>query len=155
MNVVAIDPGPKDSAIIFWDGEHICNTDILENELMLKEVQYPWKDCHLAIEMVQSFGMAVGEEVFQTVLWTGRFVQAWEPRPWSLVYRKDVKMHLCQSMRAKDANIRQALVDRFGAVGTKKKPGALYGVKSHLWSALAVAVTWMDGQGDVEGCAGE
>jgi len=27
-----------------------------------------------------------------------------------------------------------------GAVGTKKAPGPLYGVKTHMWSALAVAV---------------
>jgi hypothetical protein len=58
-----------------------------------------------------------------------------------LVFRRDVKLHLCGSARAKDPNIRQALLDRFGPVGTKKAPGPLYGVKSHIWSALAVAVT--------------
>ena len=66
----------------------------------------------------------------------------------SLVYREDVKLHLCGSPRAKDANIRQALIDRWGgkaeAVGTVKKPGPLYGVKSHAWSALAVAVTALE-----------
>ena len=39
-------------------------------------------------------------------------------------------------------------VDLFGgkeaAVGTKKAPGPLHGVKSHLWSALALAVTHYD-----------
>jgi len=55
-------------------------------------------------------------------------------------------------MRAKDANIRQALIDRYGpgkdkAIGQKKTPGPLYGFKSHEWAALAVAVTWMDQQG--------
>jgi len=67
-------------------------------------------------------------------------------------------MHLCKNNRAKDANIRQALLDRFPAtgggkapqIGTKKQPGPLYGVTSHLWSALAVAVTWADTQpGDI------
>jgi hypothetical protein len=42
-------------------------------------------------------------------------------------------------MRAKDANIRQALIDKLGAVGTKKAPGPLYGISGHLWAALAVA----------------
>jgi len=57
------------------------------------------------------------------------------------VYRKEVKIYLCGSMKAKDPNIRQALIDRLGDPGTKKNPGPTYGVKSHAWSALAVAVT--------------
>ena len=52
-------------------------------------------------------------------------------------------------MRAKDANVRAALIDRFGpskrkAIGLKATPGPLYGVHSHMWSALAVAVTYGD-----------
>jgi hypothetical protein len=58
-----------------------------------------------------------------------------------LVYRKDVKLLLCGSPRAKDANIRQALLDLLGPQGTKAKPGPTYGVKSHAWAALGVAVT--------------
>jgi hypothetical protein len=46
--------------------------------------------------------------------------------------------------RAKDQNIRQALIDRLGPPGTKKNPGPTYGVTSHMWSALAVAVTAHD-----------
>jgi hypothetical protein len=61
-----------------------------------------------------------------------------------LVYRRDVKLHLCHSPRAKDANVRQALIDRLGPQGTKKNPGPTYGMKSHLWAALAVGVYAMD-----------
>jgi len=88
--------------------------------------------------------MAVGAEVFQTCVEIGRFREAAGRHTGEeniqLVFRKDVKIQLCQSMRAKDANIRQSLLDRFGPVGTKKVPGPLFGVKSHIWSALAVAV---------------
>ena len=59
---------------------------------------------------------------------------------WFPVYRKDIKMHFCNSMRAKDKNIRQVLIDRFGAPGRKKHPGKTYEVKRDLWSALAIAV---------------
>jgi len=63
--------------------------------------------------------------------------------------RKTVAAHLCNTSRANDSNIRQALIDRFGpgrekAIGTKKNPGPLYGIKKDLWSALAVAVTYAD-----------
>lgn len=64
------------------------------------------------------------------------------------IFRRDIKLHLCNSVRAKDANIRQALIDRYGgkekAIGKKKSPGPLYGIKSHMWAALALAVTYHD-----------
>ena len=60
-----------------------------------------------------------------------------------------MKLHLCHSARATDANIREALLDRYGpgkekAVGRKAAPGPLFGVSKDIWSALAVAVTFSD-----------
>ena len=78
----------------------------------------------LVIEMVASYGMAVGETVFETCVWIGKFMQIAEnsKMPVKKIYRKDEKMNICYSMKAKDSNIRQALIDRFGVVGTKKNP---------------------------------
>lgn len=78
----------------------------------------------VVIEMIASYGMPVGESVFQTCVWIGRFVQIADfyQIPVRYVYRKDEKMNICHSMKAKDSNIRQALIDRFGPVGTKKNP---------------------------------
>jgi len=67
--------------------------------------------------------MPVGKEVFDTCVWIGRFQQIALPNvDTKFIYRKDEKMNICNSMKAKDSNIRQALIDRFGAVGTKKNP---------------------------------
>jgi hypothetical protein len=49
-------------------------------------------------------------------------------------------------VRATDANIRASLIDRYGpgkdsAIGSKRSPGPLYGLKGDEWSALAVALT--------------
>ena len=145
MRLLAIDPGPEKSAWLVLDGTTPTAWGIDLNE----DVPLTPGD-HLAIEMVQSFGMAVGAEVFETVFWIGRFVEAWQQtfRGYTRVYRKDVKLHMCGTPRAKDANIRQALIDRYGgkeaAIGTKKAPGPLYGIKADLWSALAVGITWME-----------
>ncbi len=109
---------------------------------------------YAAIEMIASYGMPVGAEVFQTCVWIGRFIETLERGDMKeehieLMPRQKVKLALCQSARANDASIRQALIDRYGpgkdkAIGSKKIPGPLYGLKADLWSALAVGVTWWD-----------
>lgn len=140
--VIAIDPGTKQSAILKWDGIAVTDPAILENENCLARVRLMEKPALIAVEMVACYGMSVGHEVFETCLIVGRLQEIASNRgiPFRLVYRREVKMHLCGTMKAKDPNIRQALIDKFGQVGTKKQPGKLYGVSSHLWAALGVAV---------------
>lgn len=141
----AIDPGTEQSALVqvFPDGivgHYADNADILRK---VRDVSmYP--DTRLIIEQVESFGMPVGREVFETVFWSGRFAQVWLPRPFVMLPRKAVKLALCGSMKAKDPNIRQALIDRYGGPQSVKKGGPLAGIKSHCWSALALAVTYQE-----------
>lgn len=153
--LLAIDPGPSQSAFVAFDPADgsIGGHGIVSNEEMLAGLRngaWVFATGRVVIEKVESFGMAVGAEVFATVLWAGRFMEAVQPVPVTLIGRKAVKIALCGSMRAKDANIRAALIDRYGpgkdvAVGTKAKPGPLYGISKDVWSALAVAVTYADG----------
>lgn len=140
--ILALDPGPEETGwASLYDGR-VETSGVIGNDGMLRQLIIGTLSDVLAIEMIASYGMPVGREVFETCLWIGRFVQAWpKPDEVRLVYRKDVKMHLCGTPRAKDANIRQALIDLLGPQGTKKQPGPTYGVKSHAWAALAVAVT--------------
>jgi hypothetical protein len=142
--VLAVDPGTSESGWCLFNGARVLDSGVMVNADMLAKVRDTAAkreaDC-LAIEMVASYGMAVGREVFETCVWIGRLLQSWpEPEAVLLVYRRDVKLHLCGSPRAKDANVRQALIDQLGPVGVKSEPGPLYGVKSHAWAALAVAV---------------
>lgn len=141
MRILAIDPGTEQSGWCVLDSGIVCFSGVDRNAVVLDSANRFDAD-FLAIEMIASYGMAVGKEVFETCRWVGRFQQAWHwPDDTRLIYRKDVKMHLCGTPRAKDANIRQALIDKLGPQGTKKAPGPTYGVKSHAWAALAVAVT--------------
>ena len=150
MRIVALDPGNSHTA---WceltDGEPTRAAKVPNMDLLVEVRAGEFNGADVfAIEMIASYGMAVGREVFETCLWIGRFQEAWEARGGEarLVYRRDVKLFLCESNRANDANIRAALIDRFGpgkdlAIGKKHRPGPLYGITGDEWSALAVAVT--------------
>jgi hypothetical protein len=92
---------------------------------------------------MKNMGMGVGDSVFQTCEWIGVFfwVHKVNGYPQMRIFRHEVKMHLCGSMKAKDSNIRQSLINRFGSPGTKKCKGITYGISGDQWSALGVAVT--------------
>ncbi len=144
--ILAIDPGNEESAYCFIDIQTYKAIEFgkVTNEELLEKINKT--DCEkidLVIEMVASYGMAVGREVFETCVWIGRFIQAHNYK-WNYIYRREEKLHLCGSMRAKDSNIRQALIDRFGTVGKKKDPGWFFGFKKDIWSAYAVGVTYLD-----------
>lgn len=144
MKIIAIDPGNIESAYCIIDAKTYKPLEFnkIKNETL--EVgfwnQNQYKIDKLVIEMIASYGMAVGKEVFDTCVWIGRFIElaSLQAIEVEYIYRKDEKMNLCHSMKAKDSNIRQALIDRFGKVGTKKNPEWFYGFKKDIWSAYAV-----------------
>jgi hypothetical protein len=143
VSILALDPGTRETGWVLWTGERVAYSGVQRNEDVLSML-INWRDPEtiLATEVFQAMGMAVGQEVFDCCIWIGRFVQAWPvPDAVMRIKRTEVKLHLCGNARAKDPNVRQALLDKIGQQGTKKAPGATFGVKSHAWSALAVAVT--------------
>lgn len=148
--VLAIDPGPTESAWLVYNAKTggIRSFGKHPNEGLRARLTMMSDDIGtVAIEKVESFGMAVGAEVFDTVWWAGRFAEVAIRQSCEVVQvtRRSVKLELCGSVRAKDGNIRQALIDRYGgsaAIGRKKTPGPLYGISNDVWSALAIAVTW-------------
>lgn len=151
MIILAIDPGSVKSAWLLYNTESKLpiKFGIDGNELLLRTIQNANTPKFLAIEMIASYGMPVGKTVFETCVWIGRFIQAWGGKNFEKIYRIDVKMQLCKNTRAKDGNIRQAIIDRYPAtgggatpqIGTKAQKGPLYGIKADIWSALGVAIT--------------
>jgi len=152
LKIFAIDPGTTQSAwVLYADGKPKA-FGIEDNSLLAARIScFHPTSSHpdiILIEMIASYGMAVGASVFETCVWIGRFMQAIQMDiRCERVFRKDVKMHLCNSTRAKDANIRQAVMDRYGssrevAIGKKKSPGPLYGVSKDVWAALSIAIYW-------------
>lgn len=158
MIVLAIDPGTTRSAFVALDIATgmpkqfgINDNEVLLDRLRRIDVRTSGIDV-VAIEKIANMGMAaVGESIFETVWWSGRFAEAVHPMPIERITRGQVKQAICGSAKAKDPNVRQALIDRFGgiggkavAIGLKKTPGPLYGISADMWAALAVAITFAD-----------
>ena len=165
MKILAIDPGNAESAFTLMKPDYTISNGTLgkfSNDTVLgliQDIGGVWRDeLTVVIEMVASYGMTVGKEVFDTCVWIGRFTQAAANKGCSVdyVYRMEEKMALCHNSRAKDANIRQALIDRFARFdkkngkGTKKQPDVFFGFKADMWAAFAVGVTWLDKQKEKE-----
>lgn len=158
MRLLAIDPGSTESAyvIIDQDTRRPLEFDKVPNYWLLNQLHgilhTDWidLDAPVAIEMVASYGMPVGAEVFDTCVWIGRFVEAVgadvDGDRASLVKRQPVKLHHCHSPKATDATVKQALIDRFAygqrnhGKGTKSEPGWFHGFHHDIWQAFALAV---------------
>lgn len=163
MTLLAIDPGDQLSAFVVYDGKRPVDHGKLGNEELLARLHDvlhfddPWKRSplryccsHLAIEMAESFGAKVWNQVFLATLWAGRFVEAFGG-PYTLMSRQKTKLYVTGNPRARDAQVRACLIDRYGgkdvALGTKAAPGPLRGLTADRWAALALAVAYSEGQG--------
>lgn len=166
MEILAIDPGSEQSALVLWNGARVLFKEILPNHDALERVRV-YRQAYkgpIVCEKIASYGMPVGAEVFLTCFWTGRFwqvAQEFGPR-FHLMPRLEVKRHICHDSKAKDSNIRTALIDRFGQphtfreeprFGAKgqpikpervKVPGVTYELHDDLWAAFALGVTAYD-----------
>lgn len=142
MKILAVDPGTTQSGYVLFDGR-VLRSGVMPNEDLLKIVADDRSDV-FAIERIVSYGNVVGDETFQTVHWAGRFQQAWAcPNEVRLIRRLDVKKALGLRGSARDKDVNAALLAQIGPKGTKAAPGPTYGVTSHAWAALAVAVAAM------------
>lgn len=150
MRVLALDPGDTQTGYCFIDVDTLRPLSFgkEDNQSVLLLVQLEAYDL-LVSERVASYGMAVGRSVFETCEWVGRYTQA-SHAPVVYIYRQEEKLHICHDSRAKDSNIRRALIDRFAqhdlknGRGTKKKPDWFYGFKKDVWAAYAAGITYIE-----------
>lgn len=160
--ILALDPGTRESAFVLME-ETTCRPEdfaLDDNRLILRRMEELTRRPLRAviIERVASYGMPVGQDVFLTCEWIGRFAQQAENAGLTVhyVYRQEEKLAICHDSRANDAAIRRALIDRFAAhdrrrgTGTKKNPDWFYGFRADIWQAYAVGVTWICQQAEKE-----
>ena len=161
--LLAIDPGDVYSAFCFIDMEtykplyfdKVKNDDMFDLiDIYIEKYKYDNSfSLHVACEMISSYGMPVGKSVFETCVLIGAikmYMGIFYSTRVDYIYRKDEKLCICGQVKAKDSNIRQALIDRFAKFdfkngkGTKKEPDWFFGFKADVWAAYCVGVTWID-----------
>lgn len=159
--ILGVDPGLRVSGYVLLAGTTVELSGVLPNEELVDAVLPALcvPGTLLAVEEIMAQGQHVGLDVFRTVRWYGRFEERWLRLGGAIrfVFRKDIKRHLIGTASGKDAQVRCALLDLWGGEETALGPrgqkvkkgqapirGPLYGVSSHAWSALAVAVTMRD-----------
>ena len=155
MKILALDPGTFETGLVIINEEYeLLKKEIVINALLLDRIKTLEYD-RVIIEMVASYGMPVGKTTFNTVLTIGRIYQEAKrlKKMPTLITRQAVKKVLCFSMKAKDSNVNQAVKDLYEPTGggadpykgTKKQSGPLYGMKSHMWAALALGIAFFRG----------
>lgn len=156
--ILAIDPGTWQSGWVLYNPgnkRHPVEAHAVEQNLdvirMIRSTPLPGLTA-IVIEDFACYGMAIGTSSIKTIKWIGHFERTvidhrrMEP---VTITRKDVKHHLCGTFKARDTNVWQAVMDRFGsdksiAIGKKASPGPLYGITSHQRAALALAITFAE-----------
>jgi hypothetical protein len=133
--VLAIDPGNTESGWVYASiGKNALGGLVVREangaednwQLMKRMKEFDPADTRLVIETLKPRGMPTAAEEMETLFWIGMFVRQWIALGgrWTFTFRSDVKLHVCDSAQAKDANVVAALKDRFGgesvAVGGKK-----------------------------------
>lgn len=166
MKILGLDPGLRSSGYALLDGVLVTVSGVLPNDELGDLLHaYAHPGVLLAVEELSGLGRPhVGLDEFRTARWSGRFEERWSrlcqlrdvQEPWAtpvFILRTSVKRALLGKVSGTDAMIRHALIDRwggeeqaFGPRGQKKRQGVtptrgpLWGVSSHAWQALAVAV---------------
>lgn len=154
MRLLAIDPGPIESALVIYDpvARAVEDAQHITNGKALHDVRHLHSLCHsLIVETPCYYGERVGASTLDTAFWAGGFYTAWQGEHAATLVRPVVVRHLC-GFAAKKSQVNAALIARFGAdrrsaFGTKKHPGPLFklrGTGDHGLAALAVALVWWE-----------
>lgn len=151
--VLSLDPGNEHTGFVLADSEtrRPLEFDKIPNrELADMMLNGTLKFDEFVTERMESMGTLIGRTVLESCEWVGRFSQIAESLGLEVnyVYRHEEKIHICGDSRAKDANIRRALIDRFAKTangkGTKKEPDFFFQFRSDIWSAYAILTCYLD-----------
>lgn len=180
IRLLAIDPGESESGWVYleggWPRPQVLGFSSTESNAKLRsrfiDGSFVGKDTvifeaeqgrptHVVIETMQWRGQPMYWQSIATLIWVGRFQEAWtrigDELNYHEIVREAVKLYCCGSTARKDQNVRASLEERYGgksARGNVDFPGPLYGISKHAWQALGLGVTWFAqrvGEADPDG----
>jgi len=143
--VLGIDPGPSESAFALVSEDlQVLSAEKVQNESLIERIRQD-PPAHVAIESIQSYGMAVGRSVFDTCFFIGELIRTCKDAgiPFTLYPRPEYTRRICGVGKVNDAVLRQALLLRFGG-DRKGEPLAALKGNSDKRSAFAVAIYHLD-----------
>ena len=143
--ILGIDPGPAESAFaLVTEDQRVLHAEKVGNDSLIERIRQA-PPAHVAIESIQSYGMAVGRSVFDTCFFIGEVIRACKDAgiPFTLYPRPEYTRRICGVGKVNDAVLRQALLLRFGG---DRKGEPLFALKgcTDKRSAFAVAVYHLD-----------
>lgn len=143
--ILGIDPGTTETAYCLIDKNYkILMADKINNEEFIN-LCFTSPNIQIACESLQSYGMPVGREVFETAYIIGRIIQKANDNniPYTLYPRPEYAKSICGVKKVTDAVLKQALEMRFGGYKKGETLAMLKG-NSDKRSAFAVAVYHLD-----------
>jgi hypothetical protein len=147
--IIGIDPGNENTAMVIMEEDKIIWHSKESNDVAIERLKIKCHSVHnfsVFIEGIYTRGMPMSQFEIDTAKVIGRFMQVCidNDTPYEIVDRRHIKVSMCGTVKAKDSNIRQAIIDRYGgkekAIGNKKAPGPLYGIVTDEWQALAICL---------------
>ena len=145
MIFLGIDPGTTESGYALINSSYdIISAGKIPSEDVPALILNAEPDA-VCVESIQSYGMAVGREVFETCYWIGEYrgLCRTETIPFVLYPRPEYSRAIAGVCKVTDSVLRQALLLRFGG---DKKGEPLFKLKGSTdqRSAFAVAVHHID-----------
>lgn len=152
MKVLAIDPGDKESGFVIIQPtkDRRLNSKFslirhgnIPNFDLLKIITSNSEGVEVGlIEMIQSYGKPVGESIFNTCRWIGKFELRMNDNSWrtALVFRKSIiNFHLSSAaVKNPDSLIRKKMMAKY--------PQESKGITKHSWQALGLASMYLESQ---------
>ena len=159
--IIAFDPGNEQTGwvVVLADNSKLLYKNKELNSECLKKLNIflnkeEFNIINVGIEYVSSYGMATNQTVLDTATFSGILAWIFRSRqiPCEFVFRKSVKMFLCGSVRAKDAEVNSRVREYVGEDNTQKNPNIWYwnefvekynGYKyanNDIYAAIAVAL---------------
>lgn len=156
MQILAIDPGPLACGVVLLDVDEFPPRVVMAAAEMAVEEAITLLGSDefeaAAAERITGYAQKVGSSTFATCEVYGRIVQRCIALgvPLTGITRKEVKIALGLPTSAKGGQLNAVIKHTYPqtgggatpAVGTKPKPGPLYGVTDHAWAALGVGLAW-------------